>query len=106
MRHLDQGDYGAINVLSKIGAESPVLALLDTYGICGPRIYMLYKDVCRLSIANTEAVLLATYRGIVSEQQLNTAIDNHGRGLDVATIVQQVQGRSAASGAGESVATL
>ena len=91
MTNLAQGNFGAMNVLSRIGVEAT--ALLETYRIYGCRIWMLYKDVCREDIANTQAVLRATQLGIVSEQQLNTAIDNRGAVLDVPATVQQVQGK-------------
>jgi len=100
---LSDGNPGAIHVLmqmlekgeqidpqSFMGGLGAVLSL-DTHGIYGSRIWMLYKDVCGESIVNTLAVLRACQLGQIYEAQLNTAIDNYGQGLDIPTVLANVK---------------
>ena len=75
------------NVLGGIG----VLLFLDTLGIYGSRIWMLYKDFCKENISTTILVLRGWQLGIISKLDLNHAIDNYGNGLDIEDIVDQVQ---------------
>jgi hypothetical protein len=56
---------------------------LDTMGIYGSRIWMLYKDVCKGNIVKVIAVLRAVQLGLISVSILNHAIDNYGEGLDI-----------------------
>ena len=64
---------------------------LDTMGVYGHRIWMLYKDVCHESILNFHACLRAAQLGIVSERKLLDAIDNHGEGIDPEALLAAVQ---------------
>lgn len=66
---------------------------LDSYGIYGSRIWMLYKDVCGEDMPRTLGVLRACQLGIISQSVLDTAIDNGGRGLDVEDAFKKVQER-------------
>lgn len=77
------------NVLGGFG----LILLMDTYGIYGSRIWMLYKDVCKESIVKTVAVLRACQLGILREACLHTAIDNYGKGIDVNDLYKQVKAR-------------
>ena len=62
----------------------PALQLLNSAGITGGRVWMLYKDVCRENIECFAKVLDATRRGEIPAMELDTAIDNRGRGIDIA----------------------
>jgi hypothetical protein len=100
---LSEGNPGAINVivllLEKGEAVDPDAALgglmkvmmLDTYRIYGPRIWMLYKDVCGESIVNTIAVLRAVQLGLMEKSVMNHAIDNYGEGVDCAEVLAKVR---------------
>lgn len=59
-----------------------ILLLLDTYNIYGPRIWMLYKDVCKGNIIKTIASLRACQMGLFPIEKLQYAIDRHGEGMD------------------------
>ena len=100
---LCDGNPGAINAMmammvdapkidpdSVLGALAPLLEL-DEQGIYGPRIWMLYKNVCGCQTLHALAVLRAVQLGIISEATLNRAIDNRGAGLDVADVLAKVR---------------
>lgn len=109
---LCEGNPGALNVLmqlvmsyEKIDPDSVFgnlsgLLSLDTYGIYGPRIWMLYKDVCGESIINMIAVLRAVQLGKLDLDRLDGIIDGKNFGgsskLDMdeilATVQQQLPG--------------
>ena len=74
------------------GGIAPVFQL-DTMGIYGSRIWMLYKDVCKEDIVKTVAVLRAVQLGLVSCRVLDHAIDNYGDGLDINAAHKQVNER-------------
>lgn len=89
---LSEGNPGALTVMLKILQEGeaidpqsadPLFTILglDTMEIYGPRIWMLFKDVCGESIVDTLAALRAVQLGIISEATLNKAIDNYGEGM-------------------------
>jgi hypothetical protein len=76
---LCEGNPGALNVLIKLftetelidpdaafGPYSAILAL-DTLGIYGPHIWVLFKDVCGEDIVNMVAVLRANQLGFVDD---------------------------------------
>jgi hypothetical protein len=100
---LAEGNPGALTVmlsiLEKSEAIDPDAALgpmahifgLDTLGIYGPRIWMLYKDVCKQDLVNMLAVLRAVQLGKLSESVMNHAIDNYGEGLDLPETLKIVQ---------------
>ena len=75
------------NMLAGIGS----LLELDQQEIYGPRIWMLYKDVCKEDITKTIAVLRSCQLGLVSKNDLVHAIDNHGNGLNVNDICVKVK---------------
>jgi hypothetical protein len=100
---LSEGNPGAVRVLvdlvmhgDKIDPDNAlggfgVLLYLDMFGVYGSRIWMLYKDVCGEDYVKTIAMIRACQLGLISERQLNEAIENHGRGLDVNQVMQQVK---------------
>ena len=84
---LSEGNPGALTVLTRMIAEGatidPQSALkrlsgplaLDEYGIYGPRIWMLYKDVCGENLATTLAMLRAVQLGFLPKSLLDAVID-------------------------------
>lgn len=97
------GNPGALNVMMEILDKateidcddwlrpiSPILSL-DTHDIYGPRIWMLYKDVCNFNISHTIALLRAVQLGHMMEKDLNHAIDNNGEGIDIKQILAKVK---------------
>lgn len=70
------------------------LSALDTLGICGKHIYMLWRDVCERDIGKMIAVLHAYQLGQlagVDAKTLNHAINNRGAGIDLIAVVKAVQ---------------
>lgn len=64
--------------------------MMDTLGIYGSRIWMLYKDVCGEDLVKTIAILRSYQLGFLNEVELNFAIDNYGRGVDVDRLMEKV----------------
>jgi len=99
-----EGNPGAATVLTDLlnkgGIIDPQLfagglgaiLLLDTFGIYGSQIWMLYKDVCKGNLKCTMAVLRACQLGHISTQDIFAAIDNRGAGIDVKEILTWVKG--------------
>jgi len=105
MMKMAEGNPGALNVCmqliknnaivdprSALGPFGTILSL-DSCGIYGPRIWMLYKDVCKQDIVKTIAVMRAFGFGFVSKESLSHAIDSYGSGIDVDSLVEQVLNR-------------
>lgn len=100
---LGEGNPGAISVIMQLIKNGSIidpdaafgeianLLSLDSLGIYGPRIWMLYKDVCDQNLVNTIAVLRAVQLGKLSENVMNHAIDNYGEGIDTKSILKIVQ---------------
>jgi hypothetical protein len=102
---LADGNPGAITVMmhmlrisesvdpdAAIGAIAPIFSL-DSLGIYGSRIWMLYKDFCQENTVVTLAVLRAAQLGILPLNKLNHAIDNYGDGVDLSLIAGKVKER-------------
>ena len=108
---LSEGNPGALRVcmdlLQHSGAIDPDSAMgglgsllcLDTEGIYGPQIWMLYKDVCGENLVNMVAVLRAMQLGIVRRVDVKLAL-NHSTNMDVAEVLDRVQLRLPAFGKG------
>ena len=102
---LSEGNPGAATVCARMlqegGAIDPDafgnglanLLSLDTHGIYGSRIWMLYKDACGESLIHTIAMLRAVQLELITEDALNHAIDNRGDGLDVGIVLATVHER-------------
>jgi hypothetical protein len=102
---MSEGNPGAISVCAmmlKQGGEIDPddfaggfgnLLSMDTLGIYGSRIWMLYKDVCGEDLRVTCAILRANQLGFLSTSALEYAIDNCGEGIDVPTLVALVEKR-------------
>lgn len=101
---MSDGNPGAATVMMTImenedidpdaamGGIGTILSL-DTHGIYGPRIWMLYKDVCKQNISHMLALLRAVQLGYCSEGALNKAIDNYGEGLNQPELIAKVKER-------------
>lgn len=83
-------DAEAIDPDSFMGGMGVILAL-DTHGIYGADIWMLYKDVCAEDLRVMCALLRAVQLGFLPEPQLNAAIQNYGEGLDIPALVARVE---------------
>ncbi len=86
-----EGNPGALTVMmqmmeraeeidpdSVLGAIGPLCGL-DTLDCYGPKIWMLYKDVCNEDIIKVFAVLRAHQLGFISDTVINAAISNSRR---------------------------
>lgn len=102
---MTEGNPGALRVLMEIIEQGkaidphdgfapmgPILSL-DTRGIYGPRIWVLYTNVCHGSLVLTIAVLRSVQLGFVPEAALNAAIDSYGEGFDAVAAYRQVKER-------------
>jgi hypothetical protein len=101
---MSEGNPGALHVCvellqkgadidqqAALGGLSAILAL-DSEGIYGSRIYVLYSQICNRDLVATMAVLRAIQLGIISGYRVAAAIDHRtGKALDVSDILQRVR---------------
>lgn len=99
---LSDGNPGAVNVIAQIlknGTEIDpdsmfggmgALLYLDTYGLYGPDIWILYKDVCGENLARVIALLRATQMGIIGKGALLGAIASPNS-LEVDSVIAKVK---------------
>lgn len=77
-----------------MGAFAPILQL-DSYGIYGSHIWILYKDICSENISKFIAILRAVQLGIISEFELHDGIgcqfNPNPMRMDVNRIVAEVK---------------
>jgi hypothetical protein len=102
---LADGLPGALTVMMQILMKAdvidpdnelgPIVYLLDLdrLNIWGSRIWMLYKDVCGEDIVKTLAVLRANQLGLIADDPIHYAIDNHGLGLDADQMLMIVKNK-------------
>jgi hypothetical protein len=102
---LAEGNPGAVTVMMEIlqqqdeidpdiaGMGVLGLLLFDTLGIYGSRIWMLYKDVCDSDISQVLCLLRGWQLGYLSDTEVNSAIDNDGKGIDKKEVFAKVQKR-------------
>jgi len=100
-----EGNPGAITALTAIYKAEPTadpksfwqglggILNLDSLEIYGPRIWMLFSDVCDRDPVAMLAVLRANQLGFLNATALNHAIDNRGYGIDVVDLHRQVKNR-------------
>jgi len=100
---LSEGNPGALsvcmNLLKNTASIDPDSAFgglgsllsLDSNRIYGSRIWMFYKDFCKENIALVILVMRAHQLGIVTSNQLDDAIDNYGKGIDMSDVAIKVQ---------------
>lgn len=99
---MSEGNPGALTVLLRVltegeqidpdgamGGLGPILAL-DTLGLYGPKIWMLFKDVCGEDLSKMLAVLRGWQLGFVSAEQVRIAVENYGNGIDVVDLCNKV----------------
>jgi len=107
---MSEGNPGALTVImsllrdaAKIDPDNWMPGLgevlsLDSMGIYGSKIWMLYKDVCGEDLVKMCAVMRARQLGIVPLESIIHAIDNMGDGIDVDDLLKQVKERLPAFG--------
>jgi len=78
-----------IDPMALLGGLAPMLSL-DTLGIYGSRIWMLYKDVCGERLPYFLAMLRGWQLGLVPKEDLDWAIDNYGRNFPIDIIAAKV----------------
>jgi len=99
---MSEGNPGAASVLAMIIKESKVVdpdsvdgmmtvLHLDDLEVYGPRIWMLYKDVCGQRIEKTLGILRAHQLGFLGKGKLIHAIDNMGEGIDLEELLTKVK---------------
>lgn len=67
------------------------LYCLDMLGIRDSAIYLFYKEVCREHVGYMMALMRGVLLGLVSEKALRHAIEYHGEGIDLDSIVRGVK---------------
>jgi hypothetical protein len=99
---LAENNPGAISVLLQFAKETPRidpdaafghishLLNMDTYGIYGARIWMLYKDVCKQDITSMITALRSVQLGFIMIEELDCAIDNRGE-LNIQHLISEVR---------------
>lgn len=102
---MSEGIIGAVTVLMQLlekgGAIDPddfaegfgSILSLDTHGIYGSEIWMLYKDVCGGDLVKMVGMLRAVQLGFLPEKDLKFAINNRGEGVDCEDLLSQVRER-------------
>lgn len=105
MVKMSEGNPGALTVLmslmtraAKIDPDNWMPGLgeilsLDTLGIYGSKIWMLYKDVCGEDLVKMCAVMRANQLGFINADLIISAINNYGDGLDVVDLLLKVKER-------------
>jgi len=108
---LCEGNPGGLRVLCELFKASPVvdpkamggsgfapLLILDTMGIYGSHIWLLYKDICGQNITRMLTILRAKQLGFIGEDEILTAIglaDGPGQGhqgfLDQENLLEKVR---------------
>ena len=74
----DMGGFGA-------------LMSMDSLGIYGSRIWLLYEDVCRENLVKTIACLRGWQLGILPERDLQAAIDGDRARVDTNMVLSMVK---------------
>jgi hypothetical protein len=92
MVKLSEGNPGAIAAMAALYKKEKEIAgalipgfstlLLDSFGIYGPRIWMLFKDVCGQDARTMLTVLRGVHQGFAAEKELNEIIDSTDPEMD------------------------
>ena len=102
---MSEGNPGALTVLLQVieqaeridpdslGGSAMVLLHLDEMGIHGPKVWMLYKDVCKQNLSHMMGALRAVQMGIISRETLDKAIESYGQGLDLPAALAAVKAK-------------
>jgi hypothetical protein len=85
---MSEGNPGALRVCAELVKAEHIMTLLmlDTIGVYGSRIWMLYKDVCGEDLQVMCRVLDTWRKGDITKAQLMHAIENYGEGLPGALV--------------------
>lgn len=95
---LAEGNPGALTAIAEMIKTSPIvdplaafgsfgpLLSLDSHGIYGSRIWMLYSDVCQRNAVDALMLLRCVQMGILHENRLSHAIDRRGDGIDLSAL--------------------
>lgn len=99
---MSEGNPGAVTVCLQImkeasqidpddamGGIGPILSL-DTLGLYGSKIWMLYKDVCDHDLSKMLGVLRGWQLGFLNEAQVRHATENRGDGINLDEICSKV----------------
>lgn len=88
---LSEGNPGALSTLCQLfkawpkidpqGIDITPIVFLSEWGIYGPRIWILFSDVCSRSVIATATIIRAKQLGIISLEELKLAIENRGQGI-------------------------
>lgn len=97
---MSEGVIGAIEPLMSLFGLPPAngfhcVLMLDTYGIYGSDIYVLWNDICERKIWRLSALIRGAQLGVISREELKAATVR-GRvelKLDVKSIYEEVQKR-------------
>jgi len=110
MFKLSEGNPGALTVCMQmhqqdatidpdafLGGLMPLLGL-DTLGIYGPSIWILYKDICGENLTKMLGVLRGWQLGFISPSEIHQAIDGcrnglGSNGIDTDLLLSKVQER-------------
>ena len=102
---LSEGNPGAISVCIKLITENEKidpdstlaylssLLLLDSLGIYGSNIWILYKDICNQNINYFIAILRAFQLGFLSQETLLSNIQSQSPTLNILPYIKQVKQR-------------
>lgn len=100
---LADGNPGAITAIMKMMESAPSidpdsafgplgpLFSLDSMGIYGSRIWVLWKDVCGGNALRVETLFRAAQLGIISDQQVSNAASTGRAGFDFSDLLLSVQ---------------
>lgn len=85
-------EYSQVDPDSGLGGLSALLRF-DSLDIRGPKVWMLYKDVCKCDLPTMIMLLRANQLGFISAAMLERGIDNYGEGLDIDELCVKVKER-------------
>lgn len=100
---MSEGNPGAVSVICDLMESGekidPGAALgpfhhvmgLDSCGIYGSNIWVLYKDVCGMNLVKVIAVLRGWQLGFLSEAEIRRWIDENGTDQDLDALVDKVR---------------
>lgn len=100
MARLAEGNPGGLTVCIRLVQYGPqldpdnvmgglgMLLSLDTLGIYGSHIWILYKDICGESLLRTAAILRGCQLGIIRKEDVHAAIQQaEGRRVQSLTVI-------------------
>jgi hypothetical protein len=106
---ITEGNLGALSVCSQLVkgyegiAPGPLMCngfwyvmTLDSYGIYGSRVWMLYNDLCKRCLVRTALLLHALAGGFITIELLNYGIDTRGAGIDFGGLHEKVKAENPA----------